>query len=228
MSQPTMKLTIINGSPKANSNPSVSDYLSALAETQIQNGAFRIERFSARKSVLAGSTDAFSAMAESDAILLVFPLYFFCLPGILTRFLQDYASFVKAQPQSGKIVRVYAVVNCGFPEDEINSDALRVVESFSSAIGARYRFGLMIGGGGMLLGAKDAPFMKEFKNTINGFLSDVQNDIIVPSDARHETMRAFVKFPRKLYFMMGNFGWTMQAKQNGLKPRDLKKKPYRV
>lgn len=227
MSQP-MKLTIINGSPKVNDNPSVSDYLSTLAETKIQNGAFGIERFSARKSVLAGSTDAFFAMAESDAILLVFPLYFFCLPGILTRFLQDYAAFVKTQPQNGKVPRVYAIVNCGFPEDEINSDALRVVESFCRKIGAKHRFGLMIGGGGMILGAKGAPFMKEFMKTIDGFLSDVQNDIIAPSDAGHKTMRAFVKFPRRLYFMMGNIGWKMQARQNGLKARDLKKKPYRA
>ncbi len=76
------KLVIINGSPKVDSNPSVSEYLSALAESRVSNDEIRIERFSARKSVLAGSTDAFSAMAESDAILLVFPLYFFCLPGI--------------------------------------------------------------------------------------------------------------------------------------------------
>ncbi len=221
------KLTIINGSPKVDSNPSVSEYLSALAESRVSNDEIRIERFSARKAVLGDSTEAFSAMAESDAILLVFPLYFFCLPGILTRFLQDYAAFVKAQSQSGKVSRVYAIVNCGFPEDEINSDALRVVESFSRSIGAQYRFGLMIGGGGMILGAKDAPFMKEFKKMIDGFLSDVQNDIIAPSDAAHETMRAFVKFPRKLYFMMGNLGWKMQAKHNGLKARDLKKKPYR-
>ena len=227
MSQP-IKLTIINGSPKVDSNPSVSDYLAALAETQIQNGEFRIERFSARKSVLAGSTDAFSAMAESDAILLVFPLYFFCLPGILTRFLQDYATFVKVQPQSGKVPRVYAIVNCGFPEDEINSDALRVVESFSRAIGAQYRFGLMIGGGGMLLGAKDAPFMKSVMATINEFLSAVQSDSKTQQNSERQTMRAFVKFPRKLYFMMGNLGWKMQAKQNGLKPHDLNKKPYRA
>ncbi|MEN6419835.1 MAG: flavodoxin [Clostridiaceae bacterium] len=227
MSQP-MKLTIINGSPKVDGNPSVSDYLSALAETQIQNGAFGIERFSARKSVLAGSTDAFSAMAESDAILLVFPLYFFCLPGILTRFLQDYAAFVKTQPQSGEAPSVYAIVNCGFPEDEISSDALRVVESFCRAIGAKYRFGLMIGGGGMLLGAKDAPFMKNVMATINEFLLQAQSDITAPQETEQHTMRAFVKFPRKLYFMMGNIGWKMQAKQNGLKPRDLKKKPYRA
>ena len=64
----------------------------------------------------------------------------------MTRFLQDYAAFVKSQERTGKVPRVYAMVNCGFPEDEINGEALRVVESFSRSIGARYRFGLMIGG----------------------------------------------------------------------------------
>lgn len=220
------KLVIINGSPKVESNPSVSEYLSSLAETRIAGDEISIERYSARKSVLSGSTEAYTAMLESDAILIIFPLYFFCLPGLLTRFLQDYAAFVKSQERAGKVPRVYAMVNCGFPEDEINVDALRVVESFCRETGARWRFGLMVGGGGMLLGAKDAPFMKGVIGTINEYLSLMKNDILTQKDSELQTMRAYVKFPRKLYFMMGNIGWKMQAKSNGLKPRDLYKKPY--
>lgn len=220
------KLVIINGSPKVESNPSVSEYLSSLAESRMTGNEISIERYSARKSVLSGSTEAYTAMLESDAILIIFPLYFFCLPGILTRFLQDYAALVKSQERTGKVPRVYAMVNCGFPEDEINGDALRVVESFCHAIGARWRFGLTVGGGGMLLGAKDAPFMKGVMGTIDEYLSLVKDDIITRKDSELQTMRAYVKFPRKLYFMMGNLGWKMQAKSNGLKARDLYKKPY--
>lgn len=220
------KLVIINGSPKPDSNPSVSEYLSSLAETRIAGDEISIERCSARKSVLSGSTEAYSVMMESVAILIIFPLYFFCLPGLLTRFLQDYTAFVKTQESGCKVPRVYAIVNCGFPEDEINGEALRVVESFCRAIGARWRFGLMVGGGGMLLGAKDAPFMKGVMGTIDEYFSLIKNDIITQKDSELQTMRAYVKFPRKLYFMMGNLGWRMQAKSNGLKPRDLYKKPY--
>jgi hypothetical protein len=220
------KLVIINGSPKPDSNPSVSEYLSALAESRMTGDEISIERCNARKSVLSGSAEAYTAMLESDAILIIFPLYFFCLPGLLTRFLQDYAAFVKTQESGGKVSRVYAMVNCGFPEDEINGEALRVVESFSRAIGAQYRFGLMIGGGGMLLGAKDAPFMKGVMGTIDEYLSLVKGDILTQKDSELQTMRAFVKFPSKLYFMMGNLGWKMQARSNGLKPRDLRRKPY--
>lgn len=220
------KLVIINGSPKPDADPSVSEYLSSLAEKGIAGDEIIIERFSARKSVLSGSTEAYTAMLESDAILLIFPLYFFCMPGLLTRFLQDYAVFVKSQEGTGKAPRVYAMVNCGFPEDEINGEALRVVESFCRETGARWRFGLMIGGGGMLLGAKDAPFMKGVMGTIDEYLSLMKNDILTQKESKLQTMRAYVKFPHKIYFMMGNLGWKMQAKSNGLKPRDLYKKPY--
>lgn len=226
MSEREYKIVIVNGSPKPGADPSVSEYLSSLAETRIQSDGTSIERVSARKSVLSGSEEAFLAMSGADAILMIFPLYIFCLPGILIRFLQDYAVFAKVKSQDGKAPRVYAMINCGFPEDEINSDALRVVESFCRAVGAWYRFGLMIGGGGMLLGAKDAPFMKGVMGAIDEFLSLVKDDVLKQQDSEHPTMRAFVKFPRKLYFMMGNFGWRMQAKQNGLKPRDLHRKPY--
>ncbi|MEN6594387.1 MAG: NAD(P)H-dependent oxidoreductase [Clostridiaceae bacterium] len=226
MSEQTMHITIVNGSPKPGSDPSVSEYLSSLAKTRIECEEIRVECVSARKSVLGSSAEAYASMLESDAILLIFPLYFFCMPGILTRFLQDYAELAKKSKRSGNPPRVYAMVNCGFPEDEINGEALRVVESFSRSIGARYRFGLMIGGGGMILGTKDAPFMKGVMEKIDGFLDLLRQDAQTQSDDAVETMRASVTFPRKLYFMMGNFGWKMQARSNGLRPRDLKKKPY--
>jgi hypothetical protein len=78
-------------------------------------------------------------MMETDAILIIFPLYFFCLPGLLTRFLQDYAAFVKSQEEPAKSPASTQWYNCGFPEDEINGEALRVVESFCRAIGAHWR-----------------------------------------------------------------------------------------
>jgi len=36
-----------------------------------------------------------------------------------------------------------------------------------------------------------------------------------------------MRFPRKLYFLMGGFGWNSGAKRNGLKKEDLYRKPYR-
>ena len=93
-------------------------------------------------------------MREADALLIVFPLYFFCLPGMLTQYLDDYAQFIGVK---GKTQKVYTIVNCGFPEPEINTEAIRVMQSFSRHVGASFRFGIGFGSGGMILGAQQAP-----------------------------------------------------------------------
>lgn len=228
MSEKHMTVCIVNGSPKPIADPSVSEYLSALAQARLEADSVLITCVNARQSLLAGGEQgALEAVCSADALLLIFPLYFFCLPGSLMRFLQDYAAYSTDKAGKSRIQRVYALVNCGFPEDGINGEALRVVESFSRAVGARWRFGLMLGGGGMLLGAKDAPFMKNVRAEIDAFFSLVSEDVRAQSEQARETFHASIQFPRRLYFLMGNFGWAMQARRYRLKKRDLYKRPYR-
>ena len=101
-----------------------------------------------RQTLTKKTTDeAFRTMAGADAMIIIFPLYVFCLPGITMRFLElyrDYAAALPARKQPG----VYAVVNCGFPEPDINEEAACVVHRFADAIGARFCYGVLIGGGG--------------------------------------------------------------------------------
>ena len=50
--------------------------------------------------------------------------------------MQDYAAFVQTQPDNENKAAVYTVVNCGFPEPDINREAVRVIKSFSDKVGA--------------------------------------------------------------------------------------------
>lgn len=70
-------------------------------------------------------------MLHADALIFVFPLYIFCLPAILMRFLQDYRRYLTDHTNETGRMLVYAIVNCGFQESDINSEAVRVVRSFS-------------------------------------------------------------------------------------------------
>jgi multimeric flavodoxin WrbA len=54
----------------------------------------------------------FKIMSSADAIVFAFPLYVFCLPGVLMRFLEDYYMYLKSSNGYNKDVRVYAVVRC--------------------------------------------------------------------------------------------------------------------
>lgn len=224
MSNQKKKVVIISASPKIGED-TVSGALADMAADKLTDGA-DVCRVDVRHSFSGKQNDkSFAAMMEADALVFVFPLYIFCLPGILMRFLQDYILYREQHTGRTGSPRVYAAVNCGFPEAWINEEALRVIKSFCKHTGASYRFGILIGGGGMLLGAKDAPFMKKTTAKIDEAFRKAAADI-----AGGETPLADfyieMNFSRKLYFFMGNMGWNQFAKKNGLKKKDLYARPY--
>lgn len=225
MSTQIKNIVTISASPKTGES-SVSELLASMAARSFADGA-SVTNIVVRRSMPSGrDEESFKAMLDADAIVFTFPLYFFCLPGILMRFLQDYTAYRAQHAASARSPKVYAIVNCGFPEPELTREAVRVIRSFCAHTDAQFRFGIMLGGGGMLLGAKDAPFMKKFMEKLSAALCAMTEDI-EGCGKPPEDVTISVNFPRKFYFFMGNMGWKQMAKKNGLKSRDLYAKPYR-
>lgn len=224
MSSQQKNVVLISASPKTGEN-SVSELLVSMIEAKLPSDA-AISKIDARRSISRKNTEKdFSVMLEADAIVFVFPLYFFCLPGVLIRFLQDYAAYLGQHTDNARSPKVYTAVNCGFAEPEINTEAVRVIKSFCSHTGAEFRFGIMVGGGGMLLGAKDAPFMKKTVDKLYDAFDLIGKDNeALETPAKDIMIR--VNFPRKLYYFAGNLGWGQAAKKYGLKKKDLYAKPY--
>ncbi|RNC63188.1 MAG: hypothetical protein AWM53_01574 [Candidatus Dichloromethanomonas elyunquensis] len=226
MNLETKRIVLVNSSPKL-TEESTSGLLNNLAAKQIKTAGLEIYRINVRQSLFQGKTENdFEAMLDADAMVLTFPLYVFCLPGILMRFLQDYYTFWLKQQDRVKNARVYAIVNCGFPEARINLEAVRVIQCFSRKINSIFRFGVMIGGGGMLQGAKDTPFMRKTFSQLENAFQLTMDDILNCGQAVMDNIMITMNFPKKLYFFMGNRGWYSTAKKNGLKRKDLYRKPY--
>ena len=220
------KVAVLSASPKVNEK-AVSEWLATRAESILADDAVETRHINVRNSMAKKQTDEdFAYMSEADAMLIVFPLYIFCTPGLLTRFLQDYYDFVAARPDGGKKAAVYTVVNCGFPEPDINREAVRVIKSFSEKVGAEFRFGLMIGAGGMILGTQDAPFTKKAMAKVDGVFAVIKDELLNGRRGAVKNLEIRIKFPRKLYFFIGDRGWVSTAKKNGLKKKDIFARPY--
>lgn len=142
------------------------------------------------------------------------------------RFLEDYHKFYIQHGKAAVNAKVYAIVNCGFPEPEINLEAVRVIRSFCHHVNAHFRFGVLIGGGGMLVGAKNAPFMKKSIRNLNDALLTIAKDIESNDLIIVDNIKIAMNFPRRLYLFMGDRGWHALARKNGLKKKDLYKRPY--
>ena len=219
-------VVFVNGTPKIKPEESVSNQLIRIGKEYMASQELEFYEVQVRKSLANKNSADFDKLLRADAIIFTFPLYIFCLPGILMRFLQDFHLYLKENGGFKNRVRVYAVVNCGFPEAFINEEAVRVIESFSKQTGAEFGFGTMIGGGGMLLGTMDAPFMKKMKEDLIGAYHRMKEGILFDRKETGEPVLAQAKFPMRLYYFMGNRGWYSNAKANGLKKKELYRKPY--
>jgi hypothetical protein len=131
-----MQLAIINGSPRyKNSN-------SALLVQQFLKG-FQSNSVTTL-SYLSGAENRKKAVADfasSDTVLIIFPLYTDCMPGIVKEFFEDLINIEnKAEKSIGFIVQ------SGFPES-IHSEALeRYLEKLTKRLGHVY-LGTVIKGG---------------------------------------------------------------------------------
>ncbi|MFH1880802.1 MAG: flavodoxin [Bacillota bacterium] len=217
------QVAIISASPKPPGR-AASDYLAGLAADALRDENIGVSVINARETLQKHGTDAaFQTMANADALIIIFPLYIFCLPGITMRFLQMYRDYAAKLPARKKAA-VYSVINCGFPEPEINEEASRVIGRFASAVGAQYCCGVLIGGGGMLT-LNVSPAQKaraQYLKTLSRMRAEIAGGVIAPA----QSVRLRVNFPRKLYFLMGNMGWRRQIRKNGGKKKDLYRRPY--
>ncbi|PKM88023.1 MAG: flavodoxin [Firmicutes bacterium HGW-Firmicutes-12] len=221
-------VVFISASPKIKEK-SVSEYLVKLAADKF-TGDVDKAFINVRQSINKHQTlEDFEKISQADALIIAFPLYVFCLPGILMRYLEDFHKFYSDKEKFiNNKLKIYALVNCGFPEPGINQEAVGVIRSFSRHMGADFRFGVLIGSGGMLLQAKDAPFMKKATKEMNKAFDTIAMDCQNDNNVSVRDLLISVKFPRRLYLFMGDRGWISVARKYGLKKKDLYRKPYSI
>jgi hypothetical protein len=131
------------------------------------------------KAVVNGrySHETLAVMANADAVVMAFPLFCYSLPGALTRFLEDFYFYAKEGERYNKRAKVFAIINCGFPEPWIIEEAIRVVRNFCARLGLSYRFAIAIAAGPVTVMTMKVPFLNpRLKKAITGIAKDVESD----------------------------------------------------
>lgn len=208
-----MKVSLINGSPKAKDSSSGM----ILEELETLLSPFHdIVNLHVRKKQLSG--EELKLMENSEVMVLAFPLYVDALPSHLLSCLMQLEQHLKNSGIHRKH-RVYAIVNCGFYEGEQNIHALEIIENWCARTGIVYGGGLGVGAGGMMsiiskTAAGKGP-KKNFSQALNVLADRISNG------EKGENICFSPNFPRFLYKAAGEMGWRQTAKSNGLKTRDL-------
>lgn len=118
------------------------------------------------------------SMAHADAIVFVFPLHNYGLPGALMRLLEDYYQYIRTGSECNKNAKVYAIVNCAFPRPGATTgESIRVMQNFCTRLSLNWRFAICIGTGPVVVMTKRVPFLyPKLKKAYVKIASDIQCD----------------------------------------------------
>lgn len=163
----------------------------------------------------------FQEVLEADALVFVSPLYADALPSHTVRALRALEALFHKSPEKCRLV--YAVVNSGFYEGRQNRLALEMFRCWSIRAGLTWGQGVGVGGGPMLTAIETIPEGhgpgKNFTQAMDILSQNIQ------AGAGGEDLLIDPNFPRILYKAAAEIGWRKQAAGNGLRKKDLNRKP---
>lgn len=154
-----------------------------------------------------------NAIKNNENIVFSFPLYVDSLPAYFLSFLKS------AEKLADGIVsdsRVYVIVNNGFYDDIQNNIALKIIWKWCEKSRLKKGRALAVGAGGM---AQAASIGKGPMAKVGASLDTLAEDI--RNSKTGETIYTRPSFPRFMYKIAGNIGFTMQGKKNGLKKSEI-------
>jgi hypothetical protein len=146
--------------------------------------------------------ETLKTMADADALVLVFPLFAYGLPGALMRLLEDYYQYLKAGHYYNRSASVYVIVNCGFARPQVTSEAVRVVHNFCRRLSLNWRFAVCIGTGPVVVMMRKIPFLH--RNLKRGY-ADIVSDIACGSQEKKEDILVKPVIPEPVLIRIKNY-----------------------
>ena len=207
-----MKISIINGSPKAiKSNSEIlGNYLSCLLK---ENEIKKYYSISFRLN-----DENKNEIYNSDVLIFLFPLYVDGIPSNLLKLLVEFEK--EKVIKSG--TKIYCIANNGFYEGKQNRLAILQMKNWCEKVKARWGQGIGVGAGELL------PHLKKYKlgqgplknlgKVLNKFSANI---LTLKSD---EDIYINPNWLKSLYFFQGTISWILKGKKNNLRVRELFRK----
>ena len=207
-----MKISIINGSPKAiKSNSEIlGNYLSSLLkENEIKEYysiSFRL------------NDENKNEIYNSDVLIFLFPLHVDGIPSNLLKLLVEFEK--EKVIKSG--TKIYCIANNGFYEGKQNRLAILQMKNWCEKVNARWGQGIGVGAGELLPHLKKYPLgqgpLKNLGKVLNKFSANI---LTLKSD---KDIYINPNWLKSLYFFQGTISWILKGRKNKLRVRELFRK----
>ena len=207
-----MKISIINGSPKAiKSNSEIlGNYLSSLLK---ENEIKKYYSISFRLN-----DENKNEIYNSDVLIFLFPLY---VDGIPSNLLKLFVEFEKEKVVN-PATRVYCIVNNGFYEGKQNRLAILQIKNWCEKVKADWGQGIGVGAGELL------PYLKKYKlgqgplKNLGKVLDKFSTNILTLKSDKDIYINP--NWLKSLYFFQGSISWILKGRKNNLRVRELFRK----
>jgi len=207
-----MKISIINGSPKAiKSNSEIlGNYLSSLLkENEIKKYYSIYFRLNDENK---------NEIHNSDILIFLFPLHVDGIPSNLLKLLVKFEEekIIKSE------TKIYCIVNNGFYEGKQNRLAILQIKNWCEKVNARWGQGIGVGAGELLPHLKKYPLgrgpLKNLGKVLDKFSANI---ITLKSD---EDTYLNPNWLKSLYFFQATISWILKGRKNNLRVRELFRK----
>ena len=207
-----MKISIINGSPKAiKSNSEIlGNYLSSLLK---ENEIKKYYSISFRLN-----DENKNEIYNSDVLIFFFPLY---VDGIPSNLLKLFVEFEKEKVVN-PATRVYCIVNNGFYEGKQNRLAILQIKNWCEKVKADWGQGIGVGAGELLPYLKKYPLGQGPLKNLGKVLDEFSANIITLKSDKDIYINP--NWLKSLYFFQGSISWILKGRKNNLRVRELFRK----
>ena len=207
-----MKISIINGSPKAiKSNSEIlGNYLSSLLK---ENEIKKYYSISFRLN-----DENKNEIYNSDVLIFLFPLHVDGIPSNLLKLLVEFEK--EKVIKSG--TKIYCIANNGFYEGKQNRLAILQMKNWCEKVNARWGQGIGVGAGELLPHLKKYPLgqgpLKNLGKVLDKFSANI---LTLKSD---EDIYINPNWLKSLYFFQATISWILKGRKNNLRVRELFRK----
>ena len=205
---------LLIGSPKRGTSASgaFADAVSSRLEARgIQTRTERITpAFSAPERMRA----LLDAIAESDLVVLAFPVYVDSLPAPVLALLEAWhAAVADGSIAANPPARLAVLTLCGFPEASHCDVAIEVCRLFAETTGVTWAGALAFGMGASIeRGLERSPLAGRL-DALDAAVDALATGRPIPAEATAEFARPLA--PSWTYPLLGGFGWALQARKQG-------------
>ena len=207
-----MKISIINGSPKAiKSNSEIlGNYLSSLLkENEIKKYYSIYFRLNDENK---------NEIYNSDILIFLFPLHVDGIPSNLLKLLVKFEEEKVIKSET----KIYCIVNNGFYEGKQNRLAILQIKNWCEKVNAKWGQGIGVGAGELLPHLKKYPLgqgsLKNLGKVLDKFSANI---LTLKSD---EDIYINPNWLKSLYFFQGTISWILKGRKNNLRVRELFRK----